>query len=240
MQDAARHVAAANAVLSDMVASMEAIRGSSDKVARIIRTIDEIAFQTNILALNASVEAARAGDAGMGFAVVADEVRALAHRCAQAAQDTEVLIEESISRAAEGQARVTSVSHAMASITESADAVKQLVDQVSVASRQQSHGIDQVAKAIAQMERTTQSTAATAEESAASSEQLNAQAAVSQQVVGRLAGLLDGAAQAARAAMPAVSVAPVRNTFTVASRSTSSAAALAEVPPLSDGTYGRF
>src|SRR4051794_18950546 len=97
-----KRVAEANKTLDQMVSSMKDINGSSEKIARIIKVIDEISFQTNILALNAAVEAARAGEAGMGFAVVADEVRNLAQRCAQAASDTATLIEESIGTSNEG------------------------------------------------------------------------------------------------------------------------------------------
>ena len=159
-----------------MVASMASIQESSQQVAKIIKTIDEIAFQTNILALNAAVEAARAGEAGMGFAVVADEVRNLAQRSAQAAQDTAALIEASIAKAGEGNAKVEQVAAAIAGITDERDKVKGLVDEVSVGQPQQAQGIDQVSQAIAQMEKVTQTTAATAEESAAASEELNAQA----------------------------------------------------------------
>jgi methyl-accepting chemotaxis protein/methyl-accepting chemotaxis protein-1 (serine sensor receptor) len=190
--DVALQVRNANDALSDMVSSMTAIRESSNKVAKIIKVIDEIAFQTNILALNAAVEAARAGEAGMGFAVVAGEVRNLAQRSAQAAKDTASLLEESIARSQEGTGRVEQVAQAIASITENVARVKGMVEEVRQASGQQAQGIDQVTQAIAQMESVTQTTAATAEESAAASEELNAQAEQSMAVVRRLEMLVNG------------------------------------------------
>ena len=162
---------------------MSGIRESSDKVSKIIKTIDEIAFQTNLLALNAAVEAARAGEAGQGFAVVADEVRNLAQRSALAARDTSGLIEESLTNAKEGDRKLELVATLVGAITESVVGVKSLIDQVSSASRQQSQGIEEVKKAIVQMESVTQNTAATAEESAAASEELYAQAEITMQLV---------------------------------------------------------
>jgi methyl-accepting chemotaxis protein len=246
MADAEKSVTEANAALGDMVTSMTAIKQSSDQVSRIIKTIDQIAFQTNILALNAAVEAARAGEAGMGFAVVADEVRALAQRSAQAAHDTADLIEASIARSNDGEARLSQVTAAMQAITASTTAVKVLVDQVSGASRQQAQGIDQVSRAITQMERVTQSTASTAQESADASEGLKHQAAAAKALVARLAGLVDGGATVSatpKAGRQATVVSKAKSAEPIAAEPMPSTdvfpAATAE-PDERTGTYGSF
>lgn len=248
MNDVSGQVGASNAALGEMVGSMASIRESSNKVAKIIKTIDEIAFQTNILALNAAVEAARAGEAGMGFAVVADEVRNLAQRSAQAAKDTAALIEESIARSEEGSVKVQQVSAAIGTITESVNKVKGIVEEVREASQQQTQGIDQVTQAVMQMEKVTQTTAATAEESAAASEELNAQAENSMVVVRELEALVGGGQLEAHAKPVARTAAkdPGRllsmrthaaNATKTASRSKSAEEAL----PLGDtGTFGKF
>ena len=186
MGEATTVVKNANAALTDMVASMNSIKDSSNRVSKIIKTIDEIAFQTNILALNAAVEAARAGEAGMGFAVVADEVRNLAQRSAQAAKDTAVLIEEAIASTDAGNTKVLQVSEAFNALTANVGSIKNLVDDVNAASKHQSNGIGQVTQAIVQMERVTQTSAATAEESAAACQQLNAQADITMGLVRQL------------------------------------------------------
>jgi methyl-accepting chemotaxis protein/methyl-accepting chemotaxis protein-1 (serine sensor receptor) len=181
-----------NQSLDQMVLAMSEIKASSDKISKIIKTIDEIAFQTNILALNAAVEAARAGEAGMGFAVVADEVRNLAQRSAQAAKDTAALIEESILRSNGGQEKVDQVATAIKAITEEAGKVKTLVDDVNLGSGEQARGIEQIGKAITQMEQLTHQTAANAEESASAAEELNAQSATLKSIVDRLTAMVGG------------------------------------------------
>jgi methyl-accepting chemotaxis protein len=185
-----------NKSLEETVLAMGEIHTQSGKISKIIKVIDEIAFQKNILALNAAVEAARAGEAGMGFAVVADEVRNLAQRCAQVAGDTAELIEESIAKSNDGQAKVDQVASAIRMITEEFGKVKDLVDEVNQGSQEQTRGIEEVAKAILQMQTVTQSTAAGAEESAAAAQQLNAQAQSLKDVVGLLTAMVGGAAAA--------------------------------------------
>jgi methyl-accepting chemotaxis protein len=186
MSEVDREVQEANQTLEQMKSSMAEINTSSEKIAKIIKVIDEISFQTNILALNAAVEAARAGDAGMGFAVVADEVRRLAQRCAQAAKDTAALIEESIGKSSEGSRKLNRVSDAVVRITSSANRVKQLVDELNTSSQEQARGVDHIATALTQLEQVTQQNAASAEESACVSHSMAKQSEVMRDVVDRL------------------------------------------------------
>jgi methyl-accepting chemotaxis protein/methyl-accepting chemotaxis protein-1 (serine sensor receptor) len=179
-------VSEGNHTLASMVASMKQINDSSGKISKIIKVIDEIAFQTNILALNAAVEAARAGEAGMGFAVVADEVRNLAQRSAQAAKDTAALIEESITTSNEGSTQLQKVADVVGSITEAANQVKVLVDEVNIGSQEQAKGIEEIARSLTEMDKVTQGTAAAAEESASASQQMSAQAQALTHIVDEL------------------------------------------------------
>lgn len=181
-----------NQSLDQTVLAMGEIKTQSDRISKINKVIEEIAFQTNILALNAAVEAARAGGAGMGFAVVADEVRTLAQRCAQAAQDTSGLIQESIAKSNDGKNRVDEVAAAVRTITGEAVRVKALVDEVSQGSEEQTRGLEQIGKAISQMEQVTQQTAASAEESAAAAEELSAQSETLRAIVEHLAAMVGG------------------------------------------------
>jgi methyl-accepting chemotaxis protein/methyl-accepting chemotaxis protein-1 (serine sensor receptor) len=176
MQQSAEGAGGVNQSLDRMVAQMKEIDTSSNKIARIIKVIDEIAFQTNILALNAAVEAARAGDAGLGFAVVADEVRNLAQRCTQAARDTTGMIEESIETTRDGNSRLDQMAGAVRAMTDNAGRVKSLVDEVSQGNQEQARGMEQISRAVLQMQEVTHCAAGDAQEGAAAGRELNGHA----------------------------------------------------------------
>ena len=190
MEEVDNRVRDANSTLDQMLASMRDISNSSEKIAKIIKVIDEISFQTNILALNAAVEAARAGEAGMGFAVVADEVRRLAQRCAQAARDTAALIEESITTSSEGSRKIERMAQSVGSITTSSTEVKAIVDQLNHSTQEQAQGIELISSALTQLEAVTQQAASSAEQSASISQSLSDQSDRMSNVVKDLVSLV--------------------------------------------------
>ncbi|MEY9722566.1 methyl-accepting chemotaxis protein [Sinorhizobium fredii] len=152
------------AVVSDAVAAMERIAGSSSRIRQILNVIDEIAFQTNLLALNAGVEAARAGEAGKGFAVVAQEVRELAGRSAAAAREIKQLIETSAREVADGVELVNQTGSALTGIEGHMLQVSGLIGAIVTAADEQSCALDGINAALQQMDQVTQQNAAMVEE----------------------------------------------------------------------------
>ncbi|MCC8473228.1 methyl-accepting chemotaxis protein [Xanthomonas arboricola] len=163
-------------VVAQVVTTMSGIEVSSKKIADIISVIDGIAFQTNILALNAAVEAARAGEQGRGFAVVASEVRTLAQRSAGAAKEIKQLIDDSVSKVAEGSVLVNQAGTTMTEIVASVQRVTDIMSEISAASQEQSAGIEQVNLTVTQMDEATQQNAALVEEATAAARTMEAQA----------------------------------------------------------------
>ncbi len=145
--------------IDSLTGSMKKLSDSSGKIGEIIKKIDQIAFQTNLLALNAAVEAARAGEAGKGFAVVADEVRSLAMNSATAAKDSSELIEEALANIAESTELVSRTQSAFAQVSETSTRAADLTVNIADDSQQQAVGLGKMEGSLSEMRESTKQSA---------------------------------------------------------------------------------
>ncbi|MBO4914816.1 MAG: cache domain-containing protein [Oscillospiraceae bacterium] len=164
-----------NAQMQTMLGAMDEIRDKSAKISAIIKTIEDISFQTNILALNASVEAARAGAAGKGFAVVADEVRNLAAKSGAAANDTNRLISDTVKAVTEGVELAQRTAEIMGDVIAQTQQTNSIINEINTAAAAQAEAVTQVSLGISDISGVISQNSATAEETAASCQELASQ-----------------------------------------------------------------
>ncbi|HTJ93532.1 MAG TPA: methyl-accepting chemotaxis protein [Pararobbsia sp.] len=155
------------AAVGRVVETMSGIQASSKRIAEIVAVIDSIAFQTNILAINAAVEAAQAGTHGKGFAVVAGEVRLLAKKSAEAAKEIKTLIEESNARVKDGGRLADIAGSTIEEVVASSHNVTSIMSEINDACTQQARAIGELRNMIAHVESSTQQNVALVEQSGA-------------------------------------------------------------------------
>ncbi|MBP8639871.1 MAG: HAMP domain-containing protein [Oscillospiraceae bacterium] len=174
--ESARDVDESNKNMAQMLEAMNEITTTSKEIGKIVKAIDDIAFQTNILSLNAAVEAARAGASGKGFAVVADEVRNLAQRSAEAAKNTTALVESTVVAVENGTKIADATAKSLLLVGENTGKVNDVIMKIVEASENQSSATVQVQQGIDQVSTVVQTNSATAEESSAAAQELAAMA----------------------------------------------------------------
>jgi methyl-accepting chemotaxis protein len=167
-----------------MTGVIDEIRASTAGTARVLKTIDEIAFQANLLALNAAVQAAHAGQAGQGFAAIAGELRNLAQRSAEVAGIAASLIESAQRNAATGVGATTEASRNLGDIRQNVATMATLFAEIAAASREQNQVIAQVNVTVSELDRVVQQNVASAEESASASEEMSSMAAEMMGILG--------------------------------------------------------
>lgn len=178
MEKAFAGINASSKDMSDMHTAMNAISKASEEISNIVKTVDDIAFQTNILALNASIEAARAGAAGKGFAVVAEEIQVLSAKTAAATDNINHLVENVMTSVRNGQDISEKADVSLQNVASTAETVKDSIKSISESSGKQSEEIQKINTGIKEIAQAVFSNSATAQESAASSEEMSSMAKI--------------------------------------------------------------
>ncbi|MBO5377260.1 MAG: hypothetical protein J6A41_02625 [Ruminiclostridium sp.] len=182
--DAAAEIEAGNVHMNDLLAAMDNISRSTDEITKFVKVIEDIAFQTNILALNSSVEAARAGGAGKGFAVVAGEVKNLAAKSQEAAKQTTAVIEECVKNVRAGVEKTGETAKSLAAIAEETNEVSRLVGIISQSCDEQrdvigkiDDGVDRIGAVAQRTGNAVQACSASAQQMASRSDSLKGEIA---------------------------------------------------------------
>lgn len=173
------------AYMNKLVESVQEIEQNADEIFKILKAIDDIAFQTNILSLNAAVEAARAGTAGKGFAVVADEVRNLAAKSAESAKSSALLINRSVEATHRGAELAKQTAQALQKVMSGAGEVAEYIDHISEEAQRQAQSIQDINTNIVQISDVVQSNSSASEQSAETAEELSGQAELMKTLVGK-------------------------------------------------------
>ncbi len=171
--------------MDKLVEAVQEIERNADEIFKILKAIDDIAFQTNILSLNAAVEAARAGTAGKGFAVVADEVRNLAAKSAESAKTSALLINRSVEATHRGAELAQQTAQALQKVMSGAGEVAEYIDHISEEAQRQAQSIQDINTHITQISDVVQSNSAASEQSAETAEELSGQAELMKKLVGK-------------------------------------------------------
>lgn len=217
MEQTSLNVKNGGAHMQKLTEAMDNIGSASDQITNITKVIEDIAFQTNILSLNAAIEAARAGTAGKGFSVVADEVRNLAAKSAEAAKQTAELIQHSVSAVEEGTQITKKTAQILKDIDETTGLISNIVNKINSATAEQASSIEEVRLGLEQVSAVVQTNAATAEENSAASEEMNAQAYTLREEVGKFQ-LNEGPKEYFTSITPSIPSTPVyRDDFTMES-----------------------
>ncbi len=183
--EAKESAVAGDSQMKALVKAMEDINRSAEEIGKVVKAIDDISFQINLLALNANVEAARAGKYGKGFAVVAEEVRNLAVRSAGSVKETTAMVEEVKKNIGKGNNLVEATAKQLSTIVTGVSQVASLAEEVATASREQNQGLEQISTGLNQIDQVTQSNTASAEESASAAEELSSQAQQLKAMIGK-------------------------------------------------------